>query len=256
MIILCEMSAASYDTLINILYLICILFIPVLLWSIYVSYKVNANFRKFNMVASKKGLPAHIVTRKILDSEGLTNVQIGRCSGSLSDHYDPRTNTVYLSDSVYNSTSIAAIGVAAHEVGHAIQHAQKYVPVKIRGALVPVLNLSSKMLMPILIVNIFLTIFLPFNSPIPMYIYYAIFAIYALNMLFALVTLPCEFNASSRAKEILVDMQILDEEEVLGVSKVLRSAAMTYVASFVMTLIQLARILLIILSNSKRNSDK
>ncbi len=180
-------------------------------------------------------------------------MQIGRCGGSLSDHYDPRNNTVYLSESVYNSPSIAAIGVAAHEVGHAIQHARNYAPVKIRGALVPVLNISSKMLIPILIVNIFLTIFLPVNSAIPMYIYYAIFGIYALNMLFAMVTLPCEFNASSRAKEILVDMGMLDEDEIRGVSKVLRSAAMTYVASFVLTLIQLARILLIILSNRRRD---
>ena len=253
MIILCEMSAASYETMISILYLICILFIPVLLWSIYVSFKVKSNFKKFNMVSSKKGLPAHIVARQILDSEGLTNVQIGRCGGTLSDHYDPRNNTVYLSESVYNSPSIAAIGVAAHEVGHAIQHAHNYAPVKIRGALVPVLNISSKMLIPILIVNIFLTIFLPVNSAIPMYIYYAIFGIYALNMLFAMVTLPCEFNASSRAKEILVDMGMLDEDEIRGVSKVLRSAAMTYVASFVLTLIQLARILLIILSNRRRD---
>lgn len=249
-LLICDIN---YNLMINILYLISICFIPVLLWSIYVSYKVNANFRRFSKVNSKRGLPAHIVARQILDSEGLTNVQISRCRGSLTDHYDPRTNTVVLSDSVYDSASIAAIGVAAHEVGHAIQHARNYVPVKIRGALVPVLNISSKLIIPALIVNIFLTFFLPINSPIPMIIYYVIFGVYALNMLFSLVTLPCEFNASARAKEILGDMAILDDEELKCVSKVLRSAAMTYVASFVMTLVQLARILLIILANRRRD---
>ena len=185
--------------------------------------------------------------------ESCRKIKIGRCAGSLSDHYDPRSNTVVLSDSVYNSSSIAAIGVAAHEVGHAIQHARNYAPIKIRGALVPVLNLSSKLLVPILIINIFLTVFLPVTSNLPMIIYYVLLGVYALNMLFALVTLPCEFNASSRAKDILEDLSILDSDEIKGVSKVLRSAAMTYVASFVLTLVQLARILFIILASKRRD---
>ena len=180
-------------------------------------------------------------------------MQIGRCSGSLSDHYDPRSKTVVLSDSVYNSSAIAAIGVAAHEVGHAIQHAKNYAPVKIRGALVPVLNLSSKLLIPVLIINILLTIFLPASSPVPMAIYYVLLAVFGLNLLFALVTLPVEFNASNRAKEILDDMAILDDNEIRGVSRVLRTAAMTYVASFVITLIQFARILLIVMASRKKD---
>ena len=118
--------------------------------SITIIKKVKIVFNRYNQVNSKKGIPAYMVARQILDSEGLTDVQIGRCSGSLSDHYDPRSKTVVLSDSVYNSSAIAAIGVAAHEVGHAIQHAKNYAPVKIRGALVPVLNLSSKLLIPVL----------------------------------------------------------------------------------------------------------
>ena len=124
-------------------------------------------------------------------------------------------------------------------------------PVKVRSALVPVLNLSSKLLIPILIINIILT-FVLYDSNLPMYIYYALLGIFGLNMVFALVTLPCEFNASSRAKNILLDMNILDDEEVTCVNKVLRSAAMTYVASFVITLIQFARILLIILSSTRK----
>ncbi len=193
-----------------------------------------------------------MVARQILDSEGLNDIQIGRCSGSLSDHYNPRTKTVFLSDTVYDSTAIAAIGVAAHEVGHAIQHAHNYAPVKIRGILVPILNISSKLLLPAIIINILLTIFLPVNSNIPMIIYYVLLGVYALNVVFTFVTLPCEFNASGRAKDILEDMGFLEEDEVQSVSKVLRSAAMTYVAAFVISLLQMARILLIILSSRKR----
>ncbi len=250
-ILLC--ASQEYDMMLNILYLVALCFIPVFIWSIYTSIKVRMTFKKFDKVNSTKWLPAHIIARQILDSEGLTDVKIGRCAGSLSDHYDPRSNTVVLSDSVYNSSSIAAIGVAAHEVGHAIQHARNYAPIKIRGALVPVLNLSSKLLVPILIINIFLTVFLPVTSNLPMIIYYVLLGVYALNMLFALVTLPCEFNASSRAKDILEDLSILDSDEIKGVSKVLRSAAMTYVASFVLTLVQLARILFIILASKRRD---
>lgn len=240
--------------MLNILYLIVLCFIPVLLWSIYTSYKVNRDFKKYSSVNSKIGIPAYQVARMILDSEGLTDVKIGQCRGNLSDHYDPRSNTVVLSETVYNSSSIAAIGVAAHEVGHAIQHANKYVPVKVRGALVPLLNIGSKMLMPILIVNILLTIIMPVTSSLPLIVYYVLLGIYGLNMIFALVTLPCEFNASARAKDILGDLAIMDDGELKLVSKVLKSAAMTYVASFVLTLIQMARILLILLS-ARRNKN-
>lgn len=251
-ILLCALNDIEYDYMLLILYLIAICFVPVLLISIFISANVNITYSRFNGINSKKGLPANLVARKILDSEGLTNVKIGMCEGTLSDHYDPRTNTVVLSRAVYNSSSISAIGVAAHEVGHAIQHAKNYIPVKIRGALVPVLNFSSKLLIPALIVNVILTFVFPTNNII-MIFYYVIFGIYGLNFLFSLVTLPCEFNASRRAKYILSDMGFLDDEEVKGVSKVLTAAAMTYVASFVMTLIQLARILFIILSNRKRD---
>lgn len=249
-ILLC--SATGYDLFLNILFILAICLLPALLWSIFVSIKVKLTFNKFNKINSKKGLPAYMVARQILDSEGLNDIQIGRCSGSLSDHYNPRTKTVFLSDTVYDSTAIAAIGVAAHEVGHAIQHAHNYAPVKIRGILVPILNISSKLLLPAIIINILLTIFLPVNSNIPMIIYYVLLGVYALNVVFTFVTLPCEFNASGRAKDILEDMGFLEEDEVQSVSKVLRSAAMTYVAAFVISLLQMARILLIILSSRKR----
>lgn len=248
--LICSIFDSAYDIFYIALVVLALCLIPVLLWSIYVSFKVNYTFKKFSKVSSKQGIPANIVARKILDSEGLTDVKIGRCGGNLTDHYDPRSNVVMLSDTVYDSSSISALGVAAHEVGHAIQHARNYAPVKVRGALVPVLNIGSKLLIPLLIVNIILTIIMS-NSMIPIYIYYAIFAIYALNMLFTLVTLPCEFNASSRAKDILLDMGFIDDDEMKGVSKVLRSAAMTYVASFVLTLVQLARILLVILNRRR-----
>lgn len=237
--------------LLTILYLISICFVPVFIASIFISLNVNRSFKKYSQVTSKKGLPAHVVARQILDSEGLTDIKIGRVVGKLTDHYDPRSKTVVLSDSVYDSCSIAAIGVATHEVGHAIQHAKNYVPIKIRSALVPVLNLGSKLLVPLLIINVFLTILL-LNSNVPIYIFYALLAVYGVNMIFSLVTLPCEFNASSRAKDILLDMHIMDDEEVACVGKVLNAAAMTYVAAFIMTLIQFARILFVILSHSRR----
>ncbi len=249
----CAASGSAYDLTLNILYIVALCFIPAVLWALYVSIKVKIVFNRYNQVNSKKGIPAYMVARQILDSEGLTDVQIGRCSGSLSDHYDPRSKTVVLSDSVYNSSAIAAIGVAAHEVGHAIQHAKNYAPVKIRGALVPVLNLSSKLLIPVLILNILLSVFLPVSSNVPTAIYYVLLAVFGLNLLFALVTLPVEFNASNRAKDILDDMAILDDNEIRGVSRVLRTAAMTYVASFVITLIQFARILLIVMASRKKD---
>lgn len=246
-------SFLGYDTLTSILLIITFCFIPVLLWSIFVSAKVNTTFSKFNKVPSKKMVTAAEAARYILDKEGLYDVQIKSCRGTLTDHYDPRVNMVFLSEATINSTSIAAIGVAAHEVGHAIQHARNYIPVKVRGALVPVINFANRMLLPCILLNFLVSIFLPVSSNVPLYIYYAIFAVYALSTLFSLVTLPCEFNASSRAKRFLVDLNIVDKEEIKGVSKVLKAAAMTYVASFAMSVVQLARILLIILSSRKRN---
>lgn len=250
-ILLC-LTDAQNERLLSILYLVAIMFIPVFLWCLYTSFKVKYDFNKYSKVNSKAGIPAYQVARMILDSEGLTNVQVGICNGNLTDHYDPRSNVVMLSNSVYNSSSVAAIGVAAHEVGHAIQHANNYIPVKARGFLVPVLNFSSKLLLPILLLNIVLTFLVPINRSIPMLIYFILLGIYGLNMIFALVTLPCEFNASSRAKDILEDLNIMDDGEIKLVSKVLRSAAMTYVASFVLTIIQMARILLVLFSSRRR----
>lgn len=247
-------SIFGLDTLTSILTIITFCFIPVLLWSIYVSAKVNTTFSKFNKVASKRGLTASQAARYILDKEGLYDVQIKSCRGTLTDHYDPRVNMVFLSDSTINSTSIAAIGVAAHEVGHAIQHARNYAPVKIRGALVPVINLANRLLLPCILINFLISFFLPATSVTPIYIYYAILGVYALSTLFSFITLPCEFNASARAKRILFECNILDEEEIQGVSKVLQSAAMTYLASFAMSIVQLARILLIVISNRNRKN--
>lgn len=250
---ICTFSILGYDLLTSILIIIASCFVPVILWSIYVSCKVNIDFKKYSTVRSSKNVSAYEVARYILDSKGLQNVQIRECKGSLTDHYDPRVNIVFLSEATINSTSIGAIGVAAHEVGHAIQHAEGYFPIKIRGALVPAMGLASKILMPLILVNLIITFALPVNNPISNYIFCVIIGIYAINMLFSLITLPCEFNASSRAKKILAQLNILNDEELKGVSKVLRSAAMTYVASFFMTIIQLARMLLIVIMNRKND---
>lgn len=243
----------GYDLLTSILLVITACFLPVLLWSIYVSIKVNTTFAKYSKVPCKRNMTAYEVARYILDREGLQDVQIKECRGSLTDHFDPRVNMVFLSQATIHSSSIGAIGVAAHEVGHAIQHAKGYFPVKLRSALVPVINLSSRLLLPLILINLIITFVLPANSALPIYIFYAIIGVYALSLLFSLVTLPCEFNASARAKKLLLDLGILDKEELQGVSAVLRSAAMTYVANFCMSLIQLARLILIVLLNKKRD---
>lgn len=218
-----------------------ILILPMLVASIAVSSRVKRVFNSYSGVRIESGLTASDVARKILDSEGLFSVSISRTSGSLTDHYDPRNNTVYLSDSVYSSPSVAAVGVAAHEVGHAIQHNTDYAPAKIRSAIVPVVNFGSKAALPLLLIGFIFSVLAEFFF---FFIYIGL-ACYALSTIFALVTLPVEFNASRRAKKILVENGYISSTERDGVDKVLNAAAMTYVMSFLMSLISLLRMIAI-----------
>lgn len=230
--------------------------IPLFLWMIIASISVRTTFSKYNMMPASCGMSAQQAARKILDTNGLFDVNIGKCSGMLSDHYDPRNKTVYLSASTINSSSLAAIAVAAHEVGHAIQHAEGYAPIKLRGALVPLVNVVSRMITPLLLLGIIFEVIAIASSRISIYFYFAALICYAIYALFTFVTLPCEYNASSRAKKQLVECSILSQEEVNTTSKVLSSATKTYLISFFMSLAQVARILLLVLSSRNRNNRK
>ena len=207
-----------------------LLVIPGLILGIWAQARVKRAFKKYSRVGSVQGITARGAARRILDSAGLNDIDIERVSGNLSDHYDPRSKTLRLSDPVYESTSIAAIGIAAHEAGHAVQHQNKYTPFSLRSTLVPVANLGSQMLWPMLIFGMSLNI--PIAAQIGVWLF-------TFAVLFHLVTLPVEFNASSRALQLISDNGLLVEEEINGAKKVLSAAAMTYVAALAVAILTL-----------------
>ena len=206
------------------------------------SANVNATFRKYDEISSRRGLTGAAAARKILDANGLYNIRIERVSGKLSDHYSPKEGVIRLSDSTYNSTSIAALGVAAHECGHAVQHQVGYTPIKVRNAMVPAVNICSYMAIPIILIGLFISQQL---AMIGVILYCAVLA-------FQIVTLPTETNASARAIDTLYNMAILDEDELRGTKKVLRAAAMTYFASMAATALQILRLFMLVSGNRRR----
>lgn len=216
--------------------------LPAIIFALIAQIMVKTTFSKYSSESNEHGYTAKEVARKILDENGLYNVSIEYISGNLTDHYDPSANVIRLSDSVYNSTSVAAIGVAAHEVGHAIQHAQGYTPIKIRQAIIPITQIGSSLAVPLVLVGI---LFSAFQWLIPVGIF-----LYAGVVLFQAVTLPVEFNASGRALKTLDENVILYKDEVRMAKKVLTAAAMTYVAAMFSSLMSLLR--LILLSNRGR----
>lgn len=218
-----------------------ILVIPALLIATFAQMKVQSTFKKYATVLSRRNRTAAEIVRQILNQSGLHNVAIERVSGNLTDHYDPRTNVIRLSDSVHDSTSVASIGVAAHEAGHAIQHATGYTPIKLRNTVLPFANIGSSLALPLVILGIVLS-FEPLVS-IGILLFSAL-------VLFQLVTLPVEFNASRRAIKTLDDNEMLDEEELSSAKKVLSAAAMTYVAAALVSAMQLLR--LVLLSGNRR----
>ena len=231
-------------------WLYIILVLPAVILSLFASAKVNSTFHKYSTVYSKSGLTGAEVARRILYENGLYDVRIEQARGHLTDHFDPRTNVIRLSESTYSSTSSAAIGVAAHEVGHAIQYANNYAPLKIRNAIVPITNLGSKLSMPLILLGILFSAFAPFFA----YVACAGVACFSLCALFQLLTLPTEFNASHRALKAIDECGALDRVEMEGARKVLSAAAMTYVAALAVSLAQLLRLLLIVgrLNNNRR----
>ena len=211
------------------------------------SANVKSTYKKFSTYRSMTNMTGAQVAERLLRSAGLHDVRVGQVAGELSDHYNPATKVVNLSDSVYGSTSVAAIGVAAHECGHAIQHAKGYFPLNLRTWFVPVANFGSKLAWPLILIGLFIT-----SDTGILFINIGIIA-FSLAVLFQLVTLPVEFNASSRALVLLEDCGILSESELPSTKKVLSAAALTYVASAASGILQLLR--LVLLTNGRRRRD-
>lgn len=200
------------------------------------SANVRHTFSKYSQTGNSRGLTAEQVAARILREAGLGNIPVQRVSGNLTDHYDPRNKVLRLSDSVYGSTSVAAVGVAAHECGHAIQDKADYVPIRLRNAIVPVVNIGSRLSWPVILLGILLGMTRLLHIGI---------LLFAFVLVFQVVTLPVEFNASGRALKILESGGILSGDEMRGARKVLAAAAMTYVTAVVSTLLQLLRLVLL-----------
>lgn len=220
-------------------YLVIVL--PMMLLAMLASANVNSTYKKYSKVISKSGYTANDVVRNILDAYGLHHVRIEHISGNLTDHFDPKANVIRLSDTTDGSKSAAAIGVAAHEAGHAVQHATGYAPIKIRMAMVPVCNIGSMLSMPLILIGILMS-----YPPL------SIIGVVAFSLvtLFQLVTLPVEFNASRRALAILQNAQ-MPEEDVKASKKVLTAAALTYVASLAVSLANLLRLIILVNGRSR-----
>ncbi len=227
-----------------------VLVLPCVLLSLWASWNVKSTFKKYASQRSYAGITGAEAAQRVLSANGIHNVVIQRISGELTDHYDPATRVIRLSDSVYGSTSTAAIGVACHEAGHAVQYAQNYVPVKIRAAVIPATNLGSQLSMPLIMIGLLLSYVANFS-----YIFvYAGIACFGLSLVFQLTTLPVEFNASRRALAAISYGNFLTEEELKGARKTLRAAALTYVAATATAMAQLLR-LLILFGGDRRRRD-
>lgn len=211
------------------------------------SARVKGTFNKYSQLRSMSGMNGAQVAQRVLQAAGIYDVQVRHVSGSLTDHYDPRTKTVNLSDPVYNATSVAALGVAAHECGHAIQHAKSYAPLSIRSALVPIANFGSMLAWPVILIGLL------FNTRSSGLIIDIGILLFSAAVLFQLVILPVEFDASRRALVMLRTQGILADDELRYTRRVLKSAALTYVASAAAAILQLLRIILI--TNGRRRDD-
>lgn len=228
-------------------YLVIVL--PCVLLSLWASANVNSTFKRYADQHSIRNITGAEAARRVLSANGVTGVRIEHVSGNLTDHYDPKANVIRLSDGVYGATSTAAIGVACHEAGHAVQYAQNYAPIKLRAAIVPVTNFASKLAMPLILLGLVLTFLESFSFTL---VYLGI-ACFGMAVVFQLVTLPVEFNASRRAMQAIESADILTDEEQKGARKTLTAAALTYVAATAVALAQLLRLLLIF--GGRRRTD-
>lgn len=218
-----------------------ILVMPAILLTVFAQGKVSSTFNKYSKIPSHIGMTGAEAARRIMEQNGIYDVSVERVSGNLTDHYDPSKKVLRLSDNVYSSSSIAAIGVAAHETGHAIQHANGYAPLSIRSLLVPAANIGSRLAFPLILLGIIFS----FSSYMGNSLITAGIILFGVSVLFTLITLPVEFNASRRAINCLEDSRILYDDEIVGARKVLSAAAMTYVASAAVALANFLRLILI-----------
>ena len=225
-------------------YYYIVLVLPCIFFAMWAQFKVNSTFKKYSKVPSSSGYTGMDAARRILDANGLTNIRIEHVSGNLTDHYDPKAGVIRLSDAVYANNSAAAIGVAAHEAGHAVQHAEKYAPLVIRNAIIPICSIGSNLAMPLIILGLVLDMF--------GLCYIGILA-FGLATLFQLITLPVEFNASRRALAALESSGRFSDTDLKNAGKTLRAAALTYVAALAVALANLLRIIVIVGGRNRRD---
>ena len=228
-----------------------VLVLPCIIISLWASSNVNSTFKKYAQQFSIRRITGAQAAQRVLSANGIGTVRIERVGGNLTDHYDPKTNVIRLSDSVYDSTSTAAIGVACHEAGHAVQYAQSYAPIKLRAAIIPITNIGSRLAMPLILIGLLMGALGQFGD---FFVYLGI-AAFGLSLVFQLITLPVEFNASRRAMEAIESGNILTEEEQRGARKTLTAAAMTYVAATAVALAQLLRLLILFGGRNSRRRD-
>ncbi len=228
-------------------YLVIVL--PCLLLSLITSARVNSTFKRYSSQISLRRITGAEAAQRVLSANGVRNVRIERVSGKLTDHYDPKNNVIRLSDAVYDNASTAAIGVACHEAGHAVQYANNYFPIKIRAAIIPLTNFGSRLAMPLILLGILFSTFGNFSYTL---VYIGI-ACFAFSLVFQLITLPVEFNASRRAMQAIADVEILTSEEQRGARKTLTAAAMTYVAAVAVAAAQLLRLILLFGNRNRRD---
>ena len=233
------------DFLANNIYVL--LLIPILALSLWAQFQVSGSFRRYSQQTNRRRITGAQAAEAVLRAHGVYDVPIRPCRGNLMDHYDPRDNTIYLSENVYNAPTIAAVGVAAHEAGHAVQYAENYGPIRLRSAIIPATQLGSKFSFILLFAGILL-----YSQALLL----GGIVLFSLTTIFQLVTLPVEFNASARAIETIDGQMLLDSDELPGAKKVLRAAAMTYVAALLMSALQLLRFVLIFLGRNNRGGGR
>ena len=225
-----------------------VLVLPCILLSLWASTKVNSTFKRYSSLLSSNRITGAQAAQRVLQRNNVYGVRIEKVSGKLTDHFDPRTNVIRLSDDVYNSTSTAAIGVACHEAGHAVQHSQQYFPIKVRSAIIPITNFGSKLALPLILLGVLFSTL----GELSINLIYAGIACFSLSLVFQLVTLPVEFDASRRAIIAIEKENLLNDEELKGARKTLSAAAMTYVAATAVSLAQLIRLITIYGGNRRR----
>lgn len=234
-------------------YVMGIILLPAIILAIYAQCKVTSTYKKYTNELSQKGMKSQDLARLLLDCADLQEIQVIRVNGELTDYYDHKHKTVALSSSTYNSSSISALGVTAHEVGHALQYKNNYLPIKLRSIIIPIVNIWSNLLWPLVILGIILNFAVLPTSVAGKVLMWIGIGFYGLIALLDVITLPVEYNASHRAIKILEQSEILDKEETNKARKVLSAAALTYVASLLNSLLNLLRFILVFVMHSKKD---